>query len=575
MWSKFLEAVILSGCLTQLTHAQSLPAPVTSGYSQTDLDRLWQSVEQGGVPVVKANVTRVLEPLANFSVGPEPPRFRPAYLQATTQNIELPKGFLYGVSTAATQVEGAVKEGGRGPSNWDWGCHNNITVCNNEVPDVTVNEYYQYKQDIQRVKAMGVNAFSFSIAWARILPFGHRGSPVSEEGLQFYDNFIDELLKNGIEPVATLFHWDTPLNLMSQYGAFLNNSIVEDFDNYASIAFQRYGKKVKTWFTFNEPHVYCDQYAAYPYNSLYTGGINATTAPYTCVPNLIKAHAVAVQTYRGLISEGKIAKGKIALKHDGQRPIPFDSNSASDREVVERRADIYIGIFSQPIYVDGNYPKRVLDTIPASILRRFTDDEKKIIKGSADFYAIDSYATIVAKTPPNGIEACASNVNDPNWPICQDISDNVSQYSTQSGWAVGAAADPLSPWLADTSQWLRYQLNWLTKTYPTPGGIYISEFGFAEPYEYLRTENYQLAWDERRSNYLLDYLNAALLAIHEDKIDLRGMLIWTPIDNFEWNLATQQKFGLQHVNHSTPGLDRTYKLSFFQVRDFFKQHLVG
>ncbi|KAK7683403.1 hypothetical protein QCA50_013666 [Cerrena zonata] len=416
MWSKFLEAVILSGCLTQLTHAQSLPAPVTSGYSQTDLDRLWQSVEQGGVPVVKANVTRVLEPLANFSVGPEPPRFRPAYLQATTQNIKLPKGFLYGVSTAATQVEGAVKEGGRGPSNWDWGCHNNITVCNNEVPDVTVNEYYQYKQDIQRVKAMGVNAFSFSIAWARILPFGHKGSPVSEEGLQFYDNFIDELLKNGIEPVATLFHWDTPLNLMSQYGAFLNNSIVEDFDNYASIVFQRYGKKVKTWFTFNEPHVYCDQYAAYPYNSLYTGGINATTAPYTCVPNLIKAHAVAVQTYRGLISEGKIAKGKIALKHDGQRPIPFDFNSASDREVVERRADIYIGIFSQPIYVDGNYPKRVLDTIPASILRRFTDEEKKIIKGSADFYAIDSYATIVAKTPPNGIEACAANVNDPNWP---------------------------------------------------------------------------------------------------------------------------------------------------------------
>ena len=133
MWTALVKDVFVAALLVRLAHAQSLPAPVTSGYTQTDLDRcklflfirhmtysyslstVWQSVEQNGVPVVKANITRVLEPLSNFSVGPEPPRFRPAYLQATTRDLKLPKGFLYGVSTAATQVEGAVKEGGRGP----------------------------------------------------------------------------------------------------------------------------------------------------------------------------------------------------------------------------------------------------------------------------------------------------------------------------------------------------------------------------------------------------------------------------------------------------------------------------
>ncbi|KAK7687319.1 hypothetical protein QCA50_009825 [Cerrena zonata] len=579
MWSALLRTTVLSAVLIPIAYAQisppdfpPLPVPITSGYTQTDLDQLWQSVEQNGIPVVKANITRVLEPLANFSVGPEPPRFRPAYLQANTSGLRLPEGFLYGVSTAATQVEGAVKEGGRGPSSWDWICHNVPSTCSGETPDVTVNEYYQYKQDIQRVKAMGVNTFSFSIAWPRILPFGSKGSPVSEKGLKFYDDFIDELVKNGIEPVATLFHWDTPINLMSQ-GGFLNRSIVEDFNNYASIVFQRYGKKVKTWITFNEPLVYCAIYATFPFDATQKGGVNATLSPFICAPNLIEAHATAVQTYRGLVSQGKIAKGKISIKHDGQKPLPFDPDSESDREVADRVADFYLGLFSQPIHVDGNYPQSIEDSFPPSVLRRFTDEEKDIIKGSADFYAIDAYAVTVAKTAPGGLEACISDVNNVYWPVCQDTNP-VTQHSRVNGWPIGATADPANTGLSDTTQHMREFLKWLSEKYPSPGGIYITEFGFTEPFEVLLPELYQITWDERRANYLLDYLNEALLAINEDKIDLRGMFIWTPFDNFEWRSATQQKYGLQHVNFSAPGLDRTYKISFFQVRDFFREHLL-
>ncbi|KAK7687332.1 hypothetical protein QCA50_009838 [Cerrena zonata] len=207
---------ILSAVLISIAYAQTsppdfprLPVPITSGYTQADLDQLWQSVEQSGIPVVNANITRLLEFLANFSVGPEPPRFRPAYLQANTSGLKHPEGVLYGVSTSAAQVEGAVKEGRRGPSSWDWICHNVPSTCSGETPDVTVNEYYLYKRDIRRVKAMGVNTLSFSFAWPRILPFGSKGSPVSEEGLQFYGGFIGGLLRDGVGPVATLFHWQT------------------------------------------------------------------------------------------------------------------------------------------------------------------------------------------------------------------------------------------------------------------------------------------------------------------------------------------------------------------------------
>ncbi|GJJ11058.1 hypothetical protein Clacol_005289 [Clathrus columnatus] len=406
----------------------ALPPAVSSGFEPKDLDRL-----------ATADITEVLEPLQNFTVGPDPPRFRPAYLQSNISNLKLPKGFKYGVATSAAQVEGAVKTDGR---------------------DVTINHYYLYKQDIQQAKAMGVNTMSFSISWSRVFPFGLRNSPVNEEALQYYDSYIDELLANDIEPVVTLFHWDTPLNLILEYNGFLDSRIVNDFANYAETIFRRYGNKVTMWITINEPKVFCILYGdALPYNLCYPGGLNPVTAPYTCTYNLLKAHAAAVQRYRSLKEQGIIADGQIALKHDGSRPVPFDPNSPSDNELVERYSDFHIGIFSQPIYGNGNYPDRVLDTIPSSILPRLTPADQALIKGSADFYAIDAYTTQIAKTPPNGIEAYAKNISDPNWRICQDVSGDIPQYSTVTGWALGAAADPLSPWLADPSGLLRYQLN--------------------------------------------------------------------------------------------------------------------
>lgn len=545
---------------------------MVSGFTQADLDKLW-SVVEAKVPVQRAAITTVLEPLPSFTTGPEPPPFRPEFIQYSTQNLTLPKGFKYGVASAAQQVEGAVKDGGRGPTHWDYGCHNILAWCNNFTSDITVNTYYQYKQDIQRLKAMEVNTLSFSISWARIFPFATADSPVNQEGVDFYNNFINELIKNGIEPVATLFHWDTPINIMLKYGGFFNESVVADYNHYAKTVFSLFGDRVKQWVTFNEPNVYCSQYTGYPFVGYWPQGINASNAIFPCARNLLLAHGNAVQTYRSLKGKNGILDGEIGMKFDSFKPIPFDPSSEEDVESTNRFVDFHIGLYAQPIYVNGTFPNNVRNTIPKSIMPDFSPDEVKLIAKSGDFFAIDAYATGVSKAAPGGIEACAKNVTDPFWPVCVDGSNNTVQWSTSDGWGVGASADFLSPWLQDAFRYLRLQLKFMSENYPAPGGLYLSEFGFVEPFEEIRPDLYNIRWDQRRTDYLLDYLNEVLLAIHVDKVPLKGTFIWSYVDNFEWNSGLEQKFGLQFVNHSTPGLDRHYKMSFFQVRDFFRQHL--
>lgn len=310
------------------------------------------------------------------------------YLTACHRNKKFPKDFLFGVASADQQYEGAVKADGRGPSHWDYLCHRQPNNCNNFTSDITDLGRYYYKQDIARVKAMGINAFSLTISWSRVKPFGTADSPVSEEGLAYYDDFINELLDNGITPVVTLFHWSTPvgpaknsfvlsltpclqLNLVFEYGAFLNGSVVEDFASYASLIFSRYGDRVKTFFTFNEPHVYCSEYGAEPFTNYYHFGgeaVNATTALYPCSYNLLKAHGRAVQEYRKLVNDGKIKAGEIALKNDDSYPIPGDPNNEADKEAAKRHFDFHIGLYSQPVYGDGYYPKSVRDTLSTDIV---------------------------------------------------------------------------------------------------------------------------------------------------------------------------------------------------------------
>nr|BCO16661.1 beta-glycosidase [Sterigmatomyces elviae] len=562
----------LAGGLESVTNTQtSLPSAsaVSSPYNQDALDKLWAEVEKD-IPVETPSISSVV-PVNNSFAVPKTPTLPRSLQDHATSGRKFPKGFKFGVATADQQYEGAVKADGRGPSHWDYLCHRLPQQCNNYTSDITDLGRYYYKQDIARIKAMGVNTVSLTLSWSRIKPFGTADSPVSKEGLQFYDDFINELIDNGIEPVVTLFHWSTPLNLVFEYGAFLNGSSVEDFASYAKLVFEHFGDRVTTFLTFNEPRVYCSEYTGEPFNDYWHFGgpnINATTAPYPCTYNILKAHGRAVQEYRALVNSGKIKKGEVAIKNDDSYPVPVNPDSEADVEAAKRHFDFYIGIFSQPIYGDGKFPDTVRNTISTEFLPYLTDDEKAMIKGSGDFFAIDAYRTNLARAAPNGIQACVANISDPNWPVCQDNSPE-GQYQTMDGFAFGPPADPNAAWLYDTSFKLRYQLKTLKEAF-NYDKIYISEFGFARPYEYLYPYGFDVLYDTDRAIYYQDYMAEALDAIHDDGIPLAGVFAWSFVDNFEWASGLEQRFGMQFVNYTT--LEREYKLSFLLYRDFIENH---
>ncbi|KAJ6804218.1 beta-glucosidase 12-like [Iris pallida] len=170
-----------------------------------------------------------------------------------------PKGFIFGASSSAYQYEGAAKEGSKGPSIWDNFTHAHPEkIADGSNGDVAVDQYHRYKEDVHLMKEMGIDAYRFSISWPRILPNGSLSGGINKEGIDYYNNLINELLSQGLKPFVTLFHWDTPQGLDEQYGSFLSPRIVEDYHDYVEVCFREFGDRVKHWITFNEPHVFID-----------------------------------------------------------------------------------------------------------------------------------------------------------------------------------------------------------------------------------------------------------------------------------------------------------------------------
>ena len=167
---------------------------------------------------------------------------------------EFGKCFLWGSASAAYQVEGAWNQDGKGESVWDIYTKKPGTTYKGTNGDVAVDHYNRYKEDVALMAEMGLKAYRFSIAWTRIYPNG-RGE-VNEEGLKFYENLIDELIKNNIKPIITLYHWDLPQYLQDLYGGWESREIIDDFNEYCITLFKRFGDKVKYWVTLNEQNVF-------------------------------------------------------------------------------------------------------------------------------------------------------------------------------------------------------------------------------------------------------------------------------------------------------------------------------
>lgn len=217
--------------------------------------KLWAEVEKDK-KVEKAAITHVYRDFGEDEWKMLPHSFtqRPYqtdFDRTTVNQTKLPSNFLWGYASASAQVEGAVKDDGRGPSVWDWFSHRSDGMTNGDTFDVATNFRYMYPLDIKRVAEQGAQVYSFSISWSRVMPLG-RGY-VSKEGLQFYEDLTHEIQKNGLQPVVTLQHWDIPLYLQINENGLQNETYADAFNEYADVVLKTLGPKgVKHWVSHNE-----------------------------------------------------------------------------------------------------------------------------------------------------------------------------------------------------------------------------------------------------------------------------------------------------------------------------------
>src|SRR4051812_32652457 len=242
--------------------------------------------------------------------------------QPALSGITFPDGFVWGAATASYQIEGAVQEGGRGPSIWDTFSRTPGRVHAGHTGDVACDHYPRYVEDVALMADLGLASYRYSIAWPRIQPDG--GGPVNSRGLDFYDRLTDELLGKGIDPVVTLYHWDLP-QVLEDRGGWPNRETALAFAEYAQIVHARLGDRVNTWTTLNEP--WCSAYLGYG-SGRHAPGRQDPAATFAAVHHLLLGHGLAVQALRSAGAQN------ISITLNPTAVFPVDPGSKADLEAV-------------------------------------------------------------------------------------------------------------------------------------------------------------------------------------------------------------------------------------------------
>lgn len=454
-----------------------------------------------------------------------------------------PKDFVWGTATSSYQIEGAAALDGKGPSIWDAFSSIPGKTHNNETGDIACDHYHKFKEDIQLMKDMGVNAYRFSIAWARVMPTGKE--KVNEEGINFYNTLIDELLKAGITPWVTLYHWDLPLALQLEDDGWLGDSISDHFEKYANLCFERFGDRVKNWITLNEPWVV----AILGYGQgVFAPGRISKAEPYLAAHNLILAHAKAVNLYRNKFSN---QKGQIGITNncDWREPL---TDSEEDKQAAERALEFFLAWFADPVY-KGDYPavmkERLGDRLP-----KFSEAEKVMIKGTSDFFGLNHYTTMFA-AQASEIKKEGSIYGNGGISEDQDVD-----LSLDESWNLTLMQWAVVPWGC------KKLLKWIDERYGHPE-IYITENGCAYADEKINGE----VNDQERLDFYKGYLEGSQQAI-EEGVNLKGYFAWSFMDNFEWASGYDKRFGLHYVDFET--LERTPKKSALWFKEAIAKNSV-
>ncbi|WP_174803957.1 GH1 family beta-glucosidase [Martelella limonii] len=419
-----------------------------------------------------------------------------------------PSDFMFGVATAAYQIEGAAREDGRKPSIWDAFSHMPGRVFEGHSGDVACDHYHRLDEDLDLIKSLGVETYRFSIAWPRIIPDG-RG-PVNEAGLDFYDRLIDGCKERGIKTNATLYHWDLPLTLAGD-GGWAARSTAYAFQRYAQTVTKRLGDRLDMIGTFNEP--WCIVWLSHLYG-IHAPGEKSIDAALAAMHTLNLAHGLAVEAIRQEAPELPVG---IVCNHQALEPA---TDSAEDAAAFERAFQFNNGCFFDPM-LKGEYPVDFMaaygDRMPA-----IEADDLKTINQKLDWWGLNYYTPARIAHDPSPVAA---------FPAVRDAAP-VNNTFTDIGWEVNAPS-------------LSKLVRTLYDRYDLPV-MYITENGAC----YNMEPADGVIDDRPRTEYLSDHI-AVCADLIDAGIPLKGYYAWSLMDNFEWAEGYRMRFGIVHVDYDT------------------------
>jgi beta-glucosidase len=440
---------------------------------------------------------------------------------STAKNDTFPADFVWGAATASYQIEGAVHEDGRGESVWDRFSATPGKVRGGDTGAVACDFYHRFRDDIGLMHELGLDAFRFSIAWPRIIPEG-RGT-VNQAGLDFYDRLVDALLEQGIEPFATLFHWDLP-QALEDAGGWPVRETAEAFVEYAEVVAERLGDRVRQWTTHNEPWVHAWLGHSWGWHA---PGRTSESDAVAAAHHLLLSHGSAVDVIRRAVPDARVG---IVLDLSHVYPASDSAEDEAAAWAVDGGGNRW---FLDPLF-RGSYPADLLER-NALVAPFVHDGDFDTISVPIDFVGVNNYRRYLVTAGSEGP---------------QFISDPERRH-TEMGWEVYPDG-------------LHRLLVRLADDYG-PAAIYVTENGAA--FGDVRVHDGRVH-DPERTEYLESHIAAVGHAV-SDGAPVKGYFVWSLLDNFEWALGYSKRFGIVYVDY--PTLERVPKDSFYWYRD----HIAG
>lgn len=445
---------------------------------------------------------------------------------------QFPPDFLWGVATAAYQVEGAVDRDGRGPTIWDTFAHTPGRTMNGQHGDLAVDHYNRYADDVALMAGIGVNAYRFSIAWTRLLPEGT--GRVNQAGIDFYRRLCKELSGAGIAPVATLYHWDLPQALQDR-GGWTNPESVAWFAEYAAVAKDALGDMVTMWATMNEP--WCIAFLGHSAGE-HAPGINDTPSSLLVAHHLMLAHHAAIKVMRETAPREDDRLGIVLnlIPAWPQSDTEEDRAAAGAVDLVQNR------LFTEAVF-RGRYPEEIHSLFEHYGVAHLIDlDELARAVEPIDFLGVNYYNV-------NRVEHRPGAESMPAWPGTWEAGmARPPGRLTEMGWGV----EP---------EGLTWMLERTATEYPGVPFV-ICENGAAYP-DVVGADG-RVA-DIDRTDYVKRHIEAMKTAMDRG-VDVRGYFLWSLVDNFEWARGYDKRFGIVRVDFET--MTRTLKASGEWYRDF-------